>query len=73
MERNTKMTECCANCKYLWKMEDWTDYPKGQYFRNVCGAFDYKKTIMAIYVDINDSSLFCNCYVPREDEINAAD
>lgn len=55
-------------------MEDWTDYPKGQYFRNVCGVFGNEKWVMALYGDLNDSSIsFCECYTPRKENTNATD
>lgn len=67
------MKECCGSCKYLWKMEDWTDYPNGQYFRSVCGVFSDEKWVMALYGDLSDASSFCECYTPRKEKTNAAD
>lgn len=63
-----KWPNCCANCKHLWKMEDWTDYPNGQYFRDVCGAFAKDKSIMALYGDITSRTAFCECYVDVREE-----
>lgn len=57
------MKECCANCRYLFEMEDWTEYPKGQFFRKVCGLFAKENSVMALYGDLTGS--MCEGFVPR--------
>lgn len=59
------MKECCANCKYLWKMEDWTNYLNGRYMRDVCGVFADEKEVMALYGDLTAQYAFCECYVAK--------
>lgn len=58
------MKECCANCKHLWCMEDWTDYPCGQFHRKVCGLFASEKSVMALYGDLTADYSICECFSP---------
>ena len=58
------MKECCENCKFLWNLEDWKDYPRGQYFRPVCGYFFKEKSVMALF---NIESDDCEAFTPKEE------
>ena len=58
--------ECCANCKYLWEMEDWKGYPIENYIRPVCGALAYEQRVMAIFGDLHTN--MCEMFEEKRNE-----
>lgn len=60
------MKECCTNCKYLWEMEDWEDYPNENYIRPVCGALAYEQRVMALFGNLHTS--MCEMYEEKNDD-----
>lgn len=58
--------ECCANCDSLFEMEDWHDFPQGQFFRKVCGLFVKEKRVMALYGDLTIPGSLCEGFKRKD-------
>ena len=69
-QRHDEMHECCANCDWLWSLEDWRDYPKGRFTRNVCGVLALDKSVMALFGDLTEPGNRCELFKPKEREKN---
>lgn len=61
-----ELVRTCSNCEYLWEMEDWKGYPKGDFIRLVCGALAYEQRVMALFGNLHTS--MCEMYEEKKNE-----